>query len=74
MSQCRESVTAFLEAPVDGRWEQHEQEGRNADDEATGELVVPDILPFSDPDISFDGLWDGLYGLGWMGMEEFSVC
>jgi hypothetical protein len=39
------------------------------------ELMVPDILPFSNPDISFDNQWDvgSWYGLGWMGMDGFGA-
>ncbi|KAF9892150.1 hypothetical protein FE257_002556 [Aspergillus nanangensis] len=41
------------------------------------DLVVPDILPFSNPDISFDNNWDfgSLYGLGWIdnGMDPDSA-
>ncbi|KAE8379923.1 fungal-specific transcription factor domain-containing protein [Aspergillus bertholletiae] len=40
-----------------------------------GAELLPDILPFSNPDISFDNQWDlgSLYGLGWMGMDGFGV-
>ncbi|GAB1191060.1 hypothetical protein APSETT444_000229 [Aspergillus pseudonomiae] len=40
-----------------------------------GAELLPDILPFSNPDISFDNQWDfgSLYGLGWMEMDGFGA-
>lgn len=36
--------------------------------------LLPDILPFSNPDISFDNQWDvgPWYGLGWMDIDNIS--
>ncbi|KAH8427448.1 fungal specific transcription factor domain-containing protein [Aspergillus melleus] len=36
--------------------------------------LLPDILPFSNPDLSFDNQWDvgSWYGLGWMDIDNIS--
>ena len=36
--------------------------------------LLPDILPFSNPDLSFDNQWDvgPWYGLGWMDIDNIS--
>lgn len=36
--------------------------------------LLPDILPFSNPDLSFDHQWDAgpWYGLGWMDIDNIS--
>ncbi|KAI9930443.1 hypothetical protein ASPWEDRAFT_109223 [Aspergillus wentii DTO 134E9] len=35
--------------------------------------LVPDILPFSNPDLSFENQWGSLWdGLGWMGVDDLS--
>ncbi|KAE8335657.1 hypothetical protein BDV24DRAFT_171147 [Aspergillus arachidicola] len=60
----------------DGRLLPIQGEGRSpAMQSVGGGELLPDILPFSNPDISFDNQWDlgSLYGLGWMGMDGFGA-
>ncbi|QMW30216.1 hypothetical protein G4B84_005551 [Aspergillus flavus NRRL3357] len=60
----------------DGKLLPNQGEGRSPAMQSMGAgELLPDILPFSNPDISFDNQWDlgSLYGLGWMGMDGFGA-
>lgn len=82
IAQCADSVSKILSGNVDMRSNHKDQqielqpldqaEGSSGMTPGAGGTIsdlMPDILPFSNPDISFDNQWDvgSWYGLGWMG-------
>ncbi|THC88508.1 hypothetical protein EYZ11_012042 [Aspergillus tanneri] len=73
---CRTQKEQRLEADVFERTEPANSPARAPRGTGNGMAteLVPDILPFANPDISFDNQWDmGLwYGLGWMDMDSLS--
>ncbi|KAF7593003.1 hypothetical protein BBP40_012162 [Aspergillus hancockii] len=91
IAQCKESVSKVLDVSFSSSEargskstgvEQHREAALEGPDGGgrgqswvSRELMVRDILPFSNPDISFDNQWDmeSWYGLGWMGMDEFGT-
>ncbi|KAE8139974.1 fungal-specific transcription factor domain-containing protein [Aspergillus pseudotamarii] len=71
-----EQQQLHLQQGGDGRLLPIQGDGRSpATQSVGGGELLPDILPFSNPDISFDNQWDlgSLYGLGWMGMDGFGA-
>ncbi|KAE8393677.1 fungal-specific transcription factor domain-containing protein [Aspergillus alliaceus] len=91
ISQCKESVVKVLDGSVSdmkgnksvageslqedyGRVVPAQDDGRSP--VLSGGELLPDILPFSNPDISFDNQWDvgSWYGHGWLGMDGFGAC